>query len=794
MNILLKNTIKNIWQRKLQVFSTIALIILGTSQFIAMQQTVSNINLNINEYETTYNREDARILVKPEIDKEDVLNIYGENNVSKEDIVKNDFNTNKEKYNISLKKYEDEEVQKLSQKYDFKYELESSKISEFDTNQYVRYMIDPQEINKNVMTSGVKPKNSDEIMLSERYGTLRKIEIGQTFKGINNKEYKITGFFRSPAYSIVINNPTNKLPDSQNELLAVVTPDEFDRINIKQSSAYTLKFITPPANINDTIEEMREEENIIFLLDKDNNTVLNILDIRRDLVQKISLIIPPVLIAISMLIFITLIRKQIDGQRRQIGVLKALGYSSNKILLPYISLPIIVLLISLPIGLILGVGLSKVFINQLAETSQLQPVAAELDIKLLLSILIGTIITFEVIVIASVRNKLKKPAINLLHDSASARVNPMTRLTEKIFRKTKFETRLRALNTSQSFVKIISILFLGIITSLLMLVSLGINSVFTSSKNKIDNNKYEYKVLLKKSYEENEIDKKDNPQLINNERVKLEKVNDTKINTIVGFNRTDTTNLYQSYDSEKFKGEQQYDNGIVINQTISALYDIKTDDIITVEIDGKTKELKVLDINRSDGETPSITTSYKFAKDNLEIDNKLVNKYYLENSAPEPNINQDDKIKSVTTKSEEIEGINKTQKSTQTIFTMIFLIVGLFVFVIFTLVASFIIEDNRRNIAMMQVIGYNDRKIQKLILNIYFPVLIIGLIIGTLLSFSANAELQTFFTKLVRQDMPIQNNLSNYIIVFAYILGIYIFSMILSRKKVKKIDIKEIMS
>jgi hypothetical protein len=62
------------------------------------------------------------------------------------------------------------------------------------------------------------------------------------------------------------------------------------------------------------------------------------------------------------------------------------------------------------------------------------------------------------------------------------------------------------------------------------------------------------------------------------------------------------------------------------------------------------------------------------------------------------------------------------------------------------------------------------------------------------LSVIANAQLQTFFTKLVRQDMPIQNTMLQYIIVFVYILGIYVISMIQSRKKVMQIDIKEIMS
>jgi putative ABC transport system permease protein len=794
MKLLIKNTLKNVWNRKLQVISTIALIMLGTAQFVGMQLTVSNINDNINEYDTVYNREDARMIIKPTLNKEDVLELYKEYKVTPQDAAKNDFITNKTKYNISIEKYNDAEADRLAQKYNFKYELESSKIAEFGTNQYIRYMIEPKEINKIIITSGAKPQSNNEIILSERYGTLNNIQIGDNFKGANDKDYKITGFFRSPAYSVVINNPTNKMPDAKNETLAIVSEEEFNTINIEPSSFYDFKFNASPENLNDTIEEIRDESSVVYLLDKANNPILNILDIRRDLIQTISYIIPPVLISISILIFITLIRKQIDSQRRQIGVLKALGYSSNKILFPYTTLPIVVLMIALPLGLVIGVGLSKVFINQLATSTQLQPISAQLNVPRLIQILILLITFFEIVVFTSVRNKLRKPAINLLHDGVSAKINPMTKVVEKIFRYRKFETRLRALNAGQSVVKIGSILMLGIITSLLMLVSLGINSIFAASKAKVENNQYQYSVLLNSSYEKNELDNSDNPQYIYNERIKLENVNDRKINTVVNLNRTETKYFYQQYSSKEYQNKQQYDNGVVLNQTLAVLYDVNIGDTIKIKIGDNEKEVKVFDINQADGTTPTITTSYQFAKENLGINNELVNRYYLTANAKEPSKDNDEKIKSVTTKTEEIEGIEKSQQSVQAIFTMIFIIVGMFVFVIFTLVASFIIEDNRKNIAMMQILGYSQGKIQRLILNIYFPILIIGLLIGMSLSVIANAQLQTFFTKLVRQDMPIQNTMLQYIIVFVYILGIYVISMIQSRKKVMQIDIKEIMS
>jgi putative ABC transport system permease protein len=115
-------------------------------------------------------------------------------------------------------------------------------------------------------------------------------------------------------------------------------------------------------------------------------------------------------------------------------------------------------------------------------------------------------------------------------------------------------------------------------------------------------------------------------------------------------------------------------------------------------------------------------------------------------------------------------------------------VIGIIVIYIVTVM---LITENSKNISMLKVVGYYNREISSLLLNSNTVPLLLGIIAGIPLS---KVLMQEFFNEMtanVYLAFEAQLKFINIIFTLIFILAIYYITLLISRKKVLKINMAE---
>ena len=88
------------------------------------------------------------------------------------------------------------------------------------------------------------------------------------------------------------------------------------------------------ADARETIDKMGEAQ--VYVLDRSTNVGYSSLDSNSDIVSGVSRVFPVFFLLVAALVCITTMTRMVDDERTQIGVLKALGYSSRAIINKYL--------------------------------------------------------------------------------------------------------------------------------------------------------------------------------------------------------------------------------------------------------------------------------------------------------------------------------------------------------------------------------------------------------------------------------------------------------------------------
>jgi putative ABC transport system permease protein len=108
-------------------------------------------------------------------------------------------------------------------------------------------------------------------------------------------------------------------------------------------------------------------------------------------------------------------------------------------------------------------------------------------------------------------------------------------------------------------------------------------------------------------------------------------------------------------------------------------------------------------------------------------------------------------------------------------------------------VTSMIIEENKENISLMKVLGYRKKEIYSLILNSSAFIIILGYILGVPLLLASLGVMFKSITKEMSISLPITISYSYLFIGFAIIYITYEISKALSKGKVNRISMNEVL-
>lgn len=217
------------------------------------------------------------------------------------------------------------------------------------------------EINRADLIKGDWPSNDNDIVIDRLYAENNNIKIGNIITS-GEKEYNVCGYAALSDYSSLFKNNTDMIFDAHRFSVAMVTEaafNMFDQDMLKY--CYSWKNNNGKLSENERIskadnimEHLAGETEIIDFVKREDNQAINFAgdDMGGDKVMFIVLLY--IVMAVLAFVFAVTVSSTIEQEANVIGTLRATGYTKGEILRNYLTMPIIVTLISAIIGNILG--------------------------------------------------------------------------------------------------------------------------------------------------------------------------------------------------------------------------------------------------------------------------------------------------------------------------------------------------------------------------------------------------------------------------------------------------------
>lgn len=349
--------------------------------------------------------------------------------------------------------------------------------------------------NKIYLVDGRNVSAIDEIVINPTFAKKNHISLGKEYSFVPDQSLKVVGFGYT-YWGIIPPLTPDNIEANPNNTTPVFTTREWLNQYLYDNSSYLTNLLTPffLKVANDNVFFSNRLEKILnetFNFNYGSLVLANSSDIRSGAIKQnfnMQNIIYSAISFIVMLavIFIVLsyVKKEIDLQKKQIGLIKALGYTNNEISFGFIILFFLLSFIATGIGFALGLPLQMRF-NDLSDFGYFLPVTPIFFswISMIIAVVVTTII-FTLVTYWQTYSSLNKNPLLLVYDRVSSTSAKWLAILKKPFNYWKFKPRLSVSFALKSVGKLVLIFFIFVFATFLLLFENVAIDIFTS---KVDN-------------------------------------------------------------------------------------------------------------------------------------------------------------------------------------------------------------------------------------------------------------------------------------------------------------------
>ena len=782
MGLLFLNAFKGLRKKKIQMFGIIVMIMLSTAVYVGMNSAIDRLENKYYDYLEEQNVEDISIYVNVDYTKDVTVEMLdelltnelssvteAENNILNE--YRNYLLDENREYNLSLSymvknvfeayganyKIQNQILDSIKDTYDFTYELEKSKTITDDDTLIKVLPYSEDGMNQTYLVEGNKPLKDNEVTILPGYAKVHGIEIGDTIQ-ISETEYTVVGFAYAPDYIYPLLSFSMPIFDEKTNNIVYMTEDAFSDFNGLSDNVYsiTYNYEVPrkfEIKVNtgeesydtDSTMDMFEDEHIMM----DVNTITRIgrigalqLEFASDrLFAECFLYL---LLAISVIIIVIITKKRIDDERLQIGVLKSLGYSRFSIATSYLVYPIVGSIVGGILGFIIGIVVHKPIANILVSYYSVPLDNFTISFDYLKTSVFVPMIMLSILSYLITIFMLRKKPLSLLKEGSNLKVNIFSRICNKLTSFLPFESRFKYSLAFRSLGKLFIVTLTSFCTGLLIiLILIGMNlfnDVIDKSFAGID---YKYVVSLNGITTE-EIGDISLTDYILSANIPLTKIvdkngNEKKIEkedvnfSFTGIDRDSKFVQVLNDNEKKINDLLIEENGIIVNENAKELLGLEIGDVLTFTYENIILNYSIVGFNSEymgysayiDRETFSYdlgfgTTIYTSIYSNDDI-YKSLDKLSSEESSKIANVLSVDDLK---------RNISKQMDRFNGSIYLVVAFASFMALIIIAVIANIVVEENKKTISLMKVMGYKDKKISNIILNIYTPFIIVAYLLS----------------------------------------------------------------
>ena len=835
MNLLFLNALKGLKRKKVQMTILILLITLSTGIYVAMNSALDRLENRYYSYLDEQNVENVSLDVNIDITKEISKNDFKEikekylNNVTEDEknIIKSyEFYLNTSYVYDSnmftavsyiLNKYdainylEEQKLDSIKEKYYFDYEKQYSKlITEDKISMKILPYIKDKKINKPFLLEGRYPENEKEITILKGFAKKNNIKLNDEYK-IGEENYKVVGFAYASDYIYPLITMSVPIFDEAKNNVIIMNKEDYDKIGGITDNTYAIRYTNDVKrkfkfemtnNEEGTTLSIKDDPTTALLENEQDkvhagvNTVLRIARIgglqlefaSNRLFAKYFLYL---LLTISVIIISIITKKRIEDEKLQIGVLKSLGYSKYTIALSYLCYPIIGSIIGGTLGFLIGSGLNTLiaklytgYFNVPIEGNIIY--ISYLKDSILIPLILLSILCYLIAIIM-----LRKKPLKLLKEGSNLKVNLFSKLVNLLTKLLPFKQRFKYSLASRSIGKLLIVTVTSFGAGMLIVLTLmGINLFKSAIDESFNGMNYDYIVYMNNYYPNNNTD---DTYLLQTD-AKLKKANNEELDediTLSGIDN-DASNITLLNDENKDLKQLLKENEVIVSVNMKEKYNLKENDEVIVNLNDKNITYKVVGFN-NDYFSYTIYQERNYLSKELGFNDKVYNIIY----------SKDKKYSNLSTLSEdESSKINYVMSLTDlkdnlltqmdrynTTIYIIIIFASIMAFAIILVISNIVVEENKKTISLMKVMGYTEKETSNIVLNIYTPFVIVAY----LLSIPAMTNLLKWIVSQLVEDtnvtIPITLPLKEAMIGLIGLLVAYYVALTIAKKSLNKIPL-----
>jgi putative ABC transport system permease protein len=556
--------------------------------------------------------------------------------------------------------------------------------------------------------------------------------------------------------------------------LAYVTDAEFERIG-STDCLYLVRYTQD--NQIEFRKEMNERYQMRSYLSADDNIRIYIVKMQAEMFIAVSYIVLAIMPLLVVVLVSIVINRKVKSEQKQIGTLTALGYRKGQLMRHYAGFAMIPGLL----GGLLSAILALVFAQPFGELglADYEPMRIQCRLNPVVAVL-GVIVPTVMYMLAAMRSVhklLKKDSVLLLNGNADQGEKNYKHMLKK--RKLSFRIKyaLRSLvgNPSRTFVVFLGI-FLG---SYISLLGFSLLDTMDNTKQSLKDEmgSYEYQYVLNELTVEN---------VYGGEALLMSTMETTDGNrfSVIG---TRESNPYL-----KLKDAQgnpiSLEDGYYITSVMARLQDLKAGDSLTLcnPLSLEETTITIAGIIDNDMQSAVYGSKANIAR-MLGMEETVSNVIMSDTELDIPS----SKVIQVIKQSDAEE---QFQNMTNQMDVMIYFMIGIGAVICMASIyvaVNMLVTENRSNISMLKVLGYKDRQINQIVLNVNHILVPVGFLLSIPLVFASNnwfmGILADFIGALLKAYIAPQSFVYSALLICLSYFG----SLCLLRRKVSKVNMVE---
>ena len=674
----------------------------------------------------------------------------------------------------------EEEMAQLEKDYDLT--LEKQEYLDFAYQDTKLRLFSPTEkMDYYTITEGSDLKEPGDILLTYRYAKANNIAIEDTMvigqdgtaaQSAEGKSFTVCGLIMKSDYAVMLYDLTETAADKSGFGIGIVYPEDFAVLG-NGALQYSVRYLDRDKETAFRTEIYEKYDTQEYLEKAANSRISLIYSEADDLAAEFSLYAPIIMIIVVAVIAMVL-RRMIKRDGKTIGTLMALGYRKGELVRHYMVYGMVPAIAGDIIGVIGSIPFAKLFCAFYFQDLEYTEYQVVMPWKLVGVAVLFPIVVYGLVSYLVLNKALQADAVSLLHGLQKEKNVHVFRNSQANL-KLVYNVRAVFMNASRSITLII-----GIAVATLCIV---LGGSFQDAWNNLLENKVPL-AMLGGQYEYG----------FKNYQTENPYGGDAIFDVSFGANADDSRFNLIGYDEENdifnetVDGKAPVYGEYYMTSSAARTYDIKPGDEFAFYNTVTMQETKVVISGIVENDVLQLVLTSK--QNMADILGRPDTEYNVIISKEKLDIPADLLRKNASLK--DYENQVKRLSSVSSIVLQILKVLGVIIcLLMINMMSGMIVEEGKRNISMLEVLGYRSKEVRQFVMTSNHLLVPIGFVVGVPLGYLPASSMMAASAQSSGMYMGLPVKPLTILVSAAIVAVAYVLSLCLSGRKLKKVDMVE---